>query len=339
VKISSAGKKIMAGGILLGVLQASMLMLAGFGDDDPPEYIKSKNLVIPIPGSDKKYGMIPMPLGFNLLPNIGRLAAETVFNGVQGKPLDAMRKGFDLMAEAIGTLSPVGSAGSLSQSAFPTVLDPVVSLDTNRDWTGKKISKEDVSSLKPTPGHTRAHDTATPWAMALSKVINWATGGTDYTPGIMSPTPDAIDFLIEQVTGGVGREISKAAQVAKSAQTGEELPIYKVPLVGRFVGSSSGTAAIRSQFYENVKAANIAWEEIKGRAEHKEELQSYLKSHPEARFAQSAEKFQRGIGDLQEAKQRAVEKGEKEKVRMFEDKITGLMKRFNEKMDEARKLH
>jgi hypothetical protein len=155
----------------------------------------------------------------------------------------------------------------------------------------------------------------------------------------MSPTPDAIDFLIEQVTGGVGREISKAAQVAKSAQTGEELPIYKVPLVGRFVGSSSGTAAIRSQFYENVKAANIAWEEIKGRAEHKEELQSYLKSHPEARFAQSAEKFQRGIGDLQEAKQRAVEKGEKEKVRMFEDKITGLMKRFNEKMDEARKLH
>lgn len=339
VTLTSGGKKIIAGGILLGVLQTAMLALGGFGGDEPPEYVKNRNLVIPAPGTDKGYVMIPLPLGFNLLPNIGRLASEVVRNGFEGRPLDIMKKGFDLFSAMIGTLSPTGGSGSITQEVMPTVLDPLASLEANKDWTGKSISKEDLSSQKPTPGHARAHDTATPWALALSKAINWATGGSEYTPGVLSPTPDAIDFVIEQATGGVGREISKAAQVAKSAYSGEEVPPYKVPLFGRFFGSSTGAAAIRSHFYDNVKAANIAMEEIKGRAEHKEELQSYLKTHPEARFAHAAEQFQRGIGDLQKAKKLAIDKGEKERVRMFEDKITGLMKRFNDRIDEARKLH
>jgi hypothetical protein len=68
------GKQIIAGGVLLGVLQAMALAAAGFDDDEPPEFVREKNLIIPIGG--KKYVTIPMPQGFLVLPNIGRIATE-----------------------------------------------------------------------------------------------------------------------------------------------------------------------------------------------------------------------------------------------------------------------
>jgi hypothetical protein len=55
------GKKIMAGGLLLGSMQAALLAAAGFDDEEPPEFIRSKNIVIPT--GDGKYIAFPMPLG------------------------------------------------------------------------------------------------------------------------------------------------------------------------------------------------------------------------------------------------------------------------------------
>ena len=67
VSLSGTGKKIVAGGMMIGVAQAAILAMAGFGGDEPPEWVKSKNLVIPV--GDGKYITIPMPLGFNVFPN------------------------------------------------------------------------------------------------------------------------------------------------------------------------------------------------------------------------------------------------------------------------------
>ena len=69
-----SGGRILVGGILLGVMQAVLIAAAGFKDDDPPEYIRSHNLIIPT--GDGKYKTIPMPYGLNILPNTGR-----IFNG------------------------------------------------------------------------------------------------------------------------------------------------------------------------------------------------------------------------------------------------------------------
>jgi conjugative element/phage-associated large polyvalent protein len=337
-RLSSVGKKIIVGGILLGVLQTFALSMAGFDDDDPPEFVKQKNLVIPMPGTEKGYLMIPMPLGFNLLPNVGRLAAEVVKNGIQGKPLDVMNKGAALFGTMYNTMSPVGGTGSIIQEAAPTVLDPFAALATNKDWTGKSIAKEDRSALDPTPGHTRVHDSATVWSRSLSKAINWATGGTDYVPGVLSPTPDQIDYLVQQATGGVGREVSKAAQVAESLRTGEELPTHKIPLIGRFVGSATGSSAIRSRFYEHVKAANVAYNEFEGRALHHEPFSEYIKTHPEARYSKVAITVQDDLAILQKQKRMMLEKGaSRDAIRLQEERITGLMKRFNDLVEKAQR--
>jgi hypothetical protein len=330
------GKKIVVGGLLVGVLQTFLLAMAGFDDDDPPEFIKQKNFVVPLPGTEKGYGMFPMPLGFNLLPNVGRLAAETVKNGLQGKPLKIMAKGADLISALYGTLSPVGGSGGLINEISPTVVDPFVALTTNTDWTGRQIYKPDRDALAPTPGRTRARDTSTVWANGLSTMINWATGGTDYVPGVLSPTPDAIDYLISAATGGVGREVAKGSQVVQSLATGEELPTHKIPLVGRFVGSSTGSSSVRARFYEHVKAANLAYQEFEGRATHHEDFADYVKTHPEARFAKAAITVQDDLGLLKKQKAMMLEKGaSREAIRLQDERILGLMNRFNALVEQS----
>jgi hypothetical protein len=65
---------------MLGALSAMIgiaMMGGGDGDDEwskIPEFVKERSLIIPIGKSE--YITVPMPLGFQLLPNIGRLAVE-----------------------------------------------------------------------------------------------------------------------------------------------------------------------------------------------------------------------------------------------------------------------
>jgi hypothetical protein len=87
IRLSSTGKKVVYGGILLGTVQAMMLAAAGFDDDDPPEFLRERALILPTGwsgiGPDKGYISIPMPLGFHVIPGIGRHAAEFALSGFE----------------------------------------------------------------------------------------------------------------------------------------------------------------------------------------------------------------------------------------------------------------
>lgn len=326
--LSVTGKKIVAGGVTLGVVQAVTLALMGFDDDEPPEFIKAKYLLIPAPGTDKGYISIPMPLGFHVLPAFGRLATEAMIYGNPGK------KSYEFLSAMLDSFSPTGMSSSLVQTLAPTVADPLVALGENKDWTGKPIYREDFNKLHPTPGHTRAKDSASVWSRFLSEAINYATGGSDYTPGIFSPSPDSIDYLIGQMTGGVGREFfTKPAQVLDSALTGEELPMYKVPLLGRFVGSASGSSAIRDKFYANVRRLNEEAAELKGRREHGEDAAGYLQDHPEARYAKAAQQIERDISQLTKRKRELIRRGaNREMVKLVDQQIRTKMERLNQRV-------
>src|SRR5438094_572638 len=107
-------------------------------------------------------------------------------------------------------------------------------------------------------------DTATTVGKVLSEGINYLTGGTKHTAGVLSPTPDQIDYLIGQVTGGVGRELGKLEQTSLGTARGEDVPLYKIPLVGRFVGDTASQASEGTNFYANVDRLNELETEIKG---------------------------------------------------------------------------
>jgi hypothetical protein len=330
-----AGKKIIAGGIGLGVMQAVLLAMAGFDDDEPPEFVKSRNLIIPLnPFSGKdNYVSIPLPLGFNFLPNTGRLFTEFLMGGGKkpGKYLGAWG------GAVLDTFNPIGTSSTVLQTALPTVVDPLAALAENVDFTGKRIYQEDMSQLDPTPGYTRAKETSSAIGKGVAYYANLATGGTEYKPGAFSPTPDQVDYLIGQITGGVGREALKAQQSISSIFSGEELPSHKIPLAGRFYGNVQEKSAVASKYYDNLKEVNLHSKEVEGRQEDKTEYKSYLEEHPEAKLGSMASGMQREISQLRKRRRELLESSApKADVEKIEELIRDRMDKFNQEVKKQK---
>jgi hypothetical protein len=238
---SPLGKKIIYGGIGLGVLQV-LLGALGLGEDDwdeIPEFEKAKNLILPIPMGDKNYTKIPMPLGFNILPNIGRSVTEMAYFRNRW----AERSG-NLVMAVFDSLNPLGGNNALS-AVMPSFLDPAVEVSSNRDAFGRPIYRENFSALSPAPGHARAREsTAAPW-VAISRAVNWITGGDEEKPGMVSPPPEALSYLFGVALGGVGREADKAFGFLGNLVSGTETPPYRIPVLSRFYGEANGDAATK----------------------------------------------------------------------------------------------
>jgi hypothetical protein len=329
------GKKIMAGGVALGAVNAliGMALMGGAGDDEDdnwdkiPEFIKERNIVVPISRTD--YLSIPLPLGFHFLPNVGRLAVEFMLGGPDKTAGRQLGRLFQVVLDAF---NPLGGSQTLSQTLMPTVADPAVALWQNRDWTGRPIYREDMNPLDPQPGPAMAKDSATPWAKGAATLANWATGGTKYQPGMWSPTPDQIDYVIGQLTGGIGREIGKLAQTVSAPFPGDELPPHKIPLLGRLYGNTRGISGQSEAFYENVKRLNQVENELQGRAKNREDVEAYRRGEPLADLVLEGNKAEAAVSRLRRMRrevQLRQEEGYQERVREIDVEIGRVMEGLN----------
>jgi hypothetical protein len=328
-RLSSTGKKVVYGGMMLGAMQALALAAAGFTDDDPPQFVRDRGLVFPI--GDKKYISIPLPQGFNVIPGMGRQLTEFALNGFK----NPAKKAIDLIGLFADNFNPIGNAGMSMQTLAPTALDPLVALTENRDFTGKPIAR--VNSNKAVPGFTQFKDSATVIGKLIAEGINGVTGGNAYVAGALSPTPDQIDYLLGQVTGGVGRELSKVEQTAISTATGEDVPSFKMPLVGRFYGDAKEQAAQGGQFYSNVNHLNEIETEVKAmRKDGKSaDAQQVLRDNPDAYLIAQANVAERQVQRLNKEKRDLVAKGaDRDLVKAKELQITAVMTRLNNAMEK-----
>lgn len=290
------GKAIIMGGIMVGVIQA-LVAAAAMDEDDwdaIPEFTKQRNFIIPM---GKSYAMIPMPLGFNVLPNIGRILTEAVRTGGE-----KWRKQLpDLLGVLLDNANPMGS-GTFAQILAPTVADPIVALAENKDFTGKPIFKEDQNAMRPKPGFQRAKDAASTVSKGIAYGANWVTGGTDYTPGLVSPTPDQLDYIFGTVAGGLGREINKVYQTTELMVKGKDVPEYKKPIIGRFYGDFEGDADTAGRYWNVVREVNEKRNEFSGRIKDGGDAAGYLAKHPELQLAKAIDKSQQTISKLRKTK-------------------------------------
>jgi len=324
----------MLGGVMLGAVNAMLAMaVMGGGDegDDAwekiPEFVKEKNLIIPI--SRTEYLSLPLPLGFHFLPNIGRLSVEMMAGGRDHSPASQLGKLLQVLLDAF---NPLGGTQSVSQLVTPTIADPAVALAQNQDWTGRPIYRENHNPLNPQPGTALVKDAATPWAKGIAQAINTISGGTAYQPGAWSPTPDQIDYVMGQLTGGVGREIGKLAQTLTAPFTGDELPAHKVPLLGRLYGSTKGISGESELFYNNIKRLNKIENEYKGRMKAGEDADAYRKQEPlvdQIGLGNQAEAAVSKLRRLRREEQLRADPGWQDRVKDIDQQIEAVMRGVN----------
>jgi len=139
--------------------------------------------------------------------------------------------------------------------------------------------------------------------------------------------------VIGQLTGGIGRESGKLASTVAAPFTGEELPAYKIPLVGRLYGETSGAAGQADRFYDNVTRANEAENEIKGRAKDGIGVADYLRENPWAtELAARGNAAEHQIAALRKMRHEVILRDGVDrvaKVREINDRIGEAMRVFN----------
>ncbi len=339
------GKKIMLGGVMLGAVNAmiGMAMMGGGGGDDEngwakiPEFVRERSLVIPLGRED--FVAIPLPLGFNVLPNMGRKAVEAMF-GLSKKSAGAQLG--EMLGMAINAFNPFGAPSELSGAQLalmlsPTVTDPGISLLANKDWTGKPIYRENTNTADPVPGHLRTKDTASTPSKAASLWLNKMSGGTDYRPGAISWTPDQIDYVIGQLTGGVGRELMKVNQMAAAPFTGDELPAHKIPLLGRLYGNVRGPSAESGDYHENVRELNELENELKGRARDGGDVEGLRAKEPLVGLIGRGAAAERQVQQLRKQRNAAMKAEDAARVKEINEQIGAVMKELNGEVAKARK--
>lgn len=286
------GAKVIAGGLGLGVLQALMLLAAGYDDDEIPEFVKTRSLIIPLFGKEKHFIAIPYPLELQMVPNTGRVLTELTLNG--GK--DISKRMFEAIGTIAGSFNPLGggnifTADGALKTMMPTLIDPLIELGFNKNFAGGNIEKQGYGSETDNrPGIARAKEstqrsTTGQAYMGISKAINSLMGGDDYQAGVLSPTPERLRYIAQTVGGGVLREIEKSINASTAASRGEKVKPSSIPVVGRFYGEVDDDQVQMSRYYDTSKKL------------HK--LESSLKAMEKAGDFEAADKFEAKNPDVE----------------------------------------
>lgn len=300
------GAKVIAGGLGLGILQALMLAAAGYDDDEIPEFVKARALIIPMPGEGKQFISIPYPLGLHVIPNTGRVLAELVLNG--GK--DIGKRSVEAIGEIAAGFNPLGGGNVLTAHGVlttiaPTLVDPIIDLAANKNFAGNPIEREARGEADNRPGAARAKEstqrsTTGQVYIGISEAINRMTGGSQYEAGSASPTPERIRYLAQTAGGGVLRELEKGINAGTAAARGDKVKSSQIPVIGRFYGEVDADQVQASRYFENkgrIKKAESSFKAME-KAGDAAALEKFVKDHPEVLMADNINEMQKAISEL-----------------------------------------
>jgi hypothetical protein len=240
-------------------------------------------------------------------------------------------------ANPFGTAS-IGEKGwsGVAELAAPSVVDPVIQLAANQNAFGRTIAKQNVSELDPLPAPDRAFKGATTPGKIVSKVLDRVSGGDGAEPGAIQLTPDQVDFIGGNITGGVGRESMKVYQTIESLVTGEEIPENRIPILGMFYGKTGSDQSVTRRFYEIERKINIAERGAKSKNTY-EARAEYLEEHPEALLSRPMNYVVSMLNKINRARKAADQNGDKEEVKRLDNMASEYRRMLVERYDEIRK--
>jgi len=202
-----------------------------------------------------------MPYGFNAFFNLGRAMSATTRPGGL--------KGWDATASIVTTFmdsfNPIGGTNSFANFISPTLLDPVVDLDRNKDFAGRNIAPPTISGpgRASDPASQVYYNNTNPLFVGMADVINKISGGNVVRSGAVDFSPNQYEYVFDYVLGGLGTFASRSAfktpgNIYKAMQGDwENVEMNDIVFLRKMVGSI-GNAEDRRQFYDNAEDVAVA---------------------------------------------------------------------------------
>ena len=234
-------KKAIAGVAAMFMLGALMAYLGGDdGDDDGnkdayynlPEYVRRSNVVFRLPGMDKSWIALPLPVEYRAMYGMGELAVSVM----SGKEHYTGGELAHAMASQVSQMMPLdlleGSGGF--KPFVPSAVKPFAEVLTNESWTGMPIYK-DTPYNKDDPEWTKAYKSANPYLVGMSKWLNERTGGDRYTKGKVDINPAKVEYLLNGYFGGLSRSVDELVKMGETATGGMEYDPKNMMFMNRVI--------------------------------------------------------------------------------------------------------
>ena len=337
-------KKAIAGAaamFLLGALMASIG--GGDGDDDKddkddkddyfnlPEYVRRSNVVFRLPGMDKSWISMPLPVEYRAMYGMG----ELMVSAMNGKEHYTAGELAHQMASQVSQMLPIDiMEGSGGFKAFvPSAIKPIAEVIGNESWTGMPIYK-DTPFNKDMPEWTKAYKSANKYLVGLSKALNEATGGDAYTSGKIDINPAQVEYLLNGIFGGVSSTIDRLTKMGETFIGDREYDPRSFLLLNRLVKNGDERTEYRAVNNEYFRIKEES-EKLRTRLNHYEndtadgvfdyaEKIAWLNNSPEYRILETYKDYSGDIDDINEELKAAASDEERK----------GLEAELNEKKKE-----
>jgi hypothetical protein len=265
-------QKMAIGLTIMGSIMS--LINEGLSDDDEdeksfyskiPDFEKERNIIIMKPNG-KDYWKIPLPYGVNVFYVVGTSLADAA----QKLKTPGAVAG-DIVQAAIGSFSPINFPNSSDFPSFvtklltPTIGQIPVSLAMNENYFGQTIYNENFPfDTSPKPESELGRKGGSRWTQDAVKFWNKFTGGSEFRSGLIDINPDKIDFVMESLTGGMGKFVVRSAETVDKIITGnwDQIEHRQVPFMRVFFGQPAKYANVQD-FYTRSTLVNQMQEEVK----------------------------------------------------------------------------
>lgn len=259
---------VVVGGFLIELLNAFMSGTDDDGEsyyDKISDFDKSRNIIIMMPGGAGEHIKIPMPYGYNVFANAGRTIAEVARRGGDRW----QESGANFLSSVADAFNPIGGTDSILKLIAPTVIDPIVDLEQNSDYSGRPIMPEQNPFEPDTPDAQRYFGSVAPHWKAVTDFFTRVTGGNDVEPGAIDVSPETLEHLSGVVFGAAGGFLDRNVGLATKLATGEEVEANDFPLVRKVYGEKPSWYD-KSAFYDRINQVETAVEYAKGHIERED---------------------------------------------------------------------
>ena len=222
-------------------------MMGGNDDDyyDVPSWVRRNNICI---WTGKGYVTIPLPIELRAFYGLGELAYSTMVDKEEG----------NVAKETLAQLTQVlpidfMEGGGSWQAFIPSYVKPAVeAYGTNKDWTGRPISKQTPFN-ENAPEWTKTYKGTNAALTWLAEMSNELSGGTEVEPGDVDWNPAKVQHMLEGYFGGVAKMLSKMYSTVAMPFDESQREWRNVPILSSFYqGTDERTKdrAVKTKFFE-----------------------------------------------------------------------------------------
>jgi len=192
-----------------------------------PSWERETNWVVML--GDGEYVKIPAPWGWNVF----KVGADQAYDL-------AMRNGsgygsFEKTVSAfLNAYNPIGTDNPVT-TLIPTIGRPFIEAYANKAWHGGKITPTNFAGIKESLNY---YDSTNPVFISIAGLLGDITGGEGTKPGKLEVSPEKIEYLWEQYSGGLGKTLTNTIGVITRAIGGDEQQAKDIPVYRRFRGSA-----------------------------------------------------------------------------------------------------